>query len=94
MLNSSSQRFLQSLSKCALKKYENPDVLRMIALLSGLKRFMHSIFQFFKTLLLLDELSHNNVLYNLYFRQWICLAFNRRGHEQHKAKLTLLWRVK
>ena len=40
----------------------------MIALLSGLKRFMtsfmHSIFQFFKTRLL-DELSHDNVLYNL-----------------------------
>ena len=47
-----------------LKKYENPDVSRMIALLGGLKRFMHSIFQFFKTRLL-DELSHNNVLYNL-----------------------------
>ena len=53
----------------------------MIALLSGLKRLMHSIFQFFKTLLLLDELSHNNVLYNLgsgYVLSLIVEAMNSR----------------
>ena len=48
---------------------------------------MHSIFQFFHNT---SSPQVKSIYCFVQLSQWVCLEFNHRGLEQHKAKLSLL----